>query len=229
MSIEVSLDELEKEIVACRKCPRLVDWRETVGRVKRRAFRDELYWAKPVPGFGDSYAEVLILGLAPGAHGSNRTGRMFTGDASGDFLYPALFRAGFANQPSGKTVGDGLKLDRIYISALCRCAPPDNKPEPEEMINCREYLMREISLLKQIKGIVALGKLAYDVAAGISRPWVNKKTLPEFRHGAFITSEDGSLWVLGSYHPSRQNTQTGRLTAEMFDSIWQQVNQLLIG
>lgn len=229
MSNHSSLDKLEKEIVLCRRCPRLVTWRETVGRQKRRAYRDELYWAKPVPGFGDPSAKVMVLGLAPGAHGSNRTGRMFTGDASGDFLYPALYQAGFANQPSGRNVGDGLELNRIFISALCRCAPPDNRPLPEEMNHCSEYMMRELTLLKEVEGIVALGRLAYDAAARISRPGVKKRAIPEFRHGALIPSHNGSLWVLGSYHPSRQNTQTGRLTAEMFDAIWQQVCQLLIG
>lgn len=222
------LIELEQEITLCRRCPRLVAWREELGRTKRRAYRDEVYWAKPVPGFGDPDAKVLVLGLAPGAHGSNRTGRMFTGDASGDFLYPALHRAGFANQPFAKTRDDGLELHGIFITALCRCVPPDNKPTTSEMNNCRGYYLREIELLPNLQGIVALGKLAYDAAIRIIDPSGNGKSAPHFSHGAFSPAVDGSMWLLGSYHPSRQNTQTGRLTADMFDQIWEKANRLLV-
>jgi len=224
---EERLIELEQEITLCRKCPRLVAWREELGRTKRRAYRDEIYWAKPVPGFGDPDAKVLVLGLAPGAHGSNRTGRMFTGDASGDFLYPALHRVGFANQPFAKTRDDGLELHGLFITALCRCVPPDNKPTTSEMNNCRGYYLREIELLPNLQGIVALGKLAYDAAIRIIDPSGNGKFAPNFSHGAFSPAVDGSMWLLGSYHPSRQNTQTGRLTADMFDQIWEKANRLL--
>ncbi len=227
MSPAADLELLEKEIVACRKCPRLVAWREEVGRIKRRAYRDQEYWAKPVPGFGDADAKVLVLGLAPGAHGSNRTGRMFTGDASGDFLYPALYRSGFASQPYAKNRNDDLQLKDIFITALCRCVPPDNKPTSEEIHNCRGYLLREIQFLPQLQGVVALGKLAYDAAVHIIDPSGSMGLVPVFSHGAFSPAGDRSFWLLGSYHPSRQNTQTGRLTVEMFDQIWEKVNRLL--
>jgi uracil-DNA glycosylase family 4 len=227
MSIAEDLEQLEKEIIACRRCPRLVAWREELGRIKRRAYRDQEYWAKPVPGFGDADAKVLVLGLAPGAHGSNRTGRMFTGDASGDFLYPALYRAGFASQPYAKNSDDGLLLSGIFITALCRCVPPDNKPTSEEINNCRGYLLREIQFLPRLEGIVALGKLAYDAAVRILDSSVTSRSAPIFSHGAFSSADDNSLWLLGSYHPSRQNTQTGRLTVEMFDQIWEKVDRLL--
>lgn len=222
-----ALEDLEKEITACRICPRLVAWREEVGRVRRRAYRDDDYWAKPVPGFGDPSARVLVLGLAPGAHGSNRTGRMFTGDASGDFLYPALYRTGFASQPVAKNQNDGLELKNIFITALCRCVPPDNKPTPGEMYNCRQYLLQEIKLLAELQGVVALGKLAYDAAVRHILSLDKSDSVPVFSHGAFFPAQEGTPWLLGSYHPSRQNTQTGRLTADMFDSIWQRVIQLL--
>ncbi len=222
-----TLEGLEKEITACRKCPRLVAWREEAGRNRRRAYRGDEYWAKPVPGFGDPYAKVLVLGLAPGAHGSNRTGRMFTGDASGDFLYPALFRAGFASQPCAKNANDGMELKNIFITALCRCVPPENKPTPIEMNNCRPYLQQEIKLLPELIGVVALGKLAYDAVVHHILTIEKMDLVPKFSHGAFIPAHEGSPWVLGSYHPSRQNTQTGRLTVEMFDQIWKQVNLLL--
>lgn len=219
--------ELQSEVVACRKCPRLVAWREEVGRVKRRAYRDQEYWARPVPGFGDVKARVMVVGLAPGAHGSNRTGRMFTGDASGDFLYPALWRAGFASQPSGKTVNDGLELKGLWISALCRCAPPDNKPLPEEVRNCRPFLEGEIALLPRLQGYVALGRLAYDEILRLP-VFATVQDKPGFGHGVFVPGDGSRPWLLGSYHPSRQNTQTGRLTAGMFDAIWERVNTLLV-
>lgn len=220
------LNQLEEDIVNCRKCPRLVDWREEVARIKRKAYRNWEYWGKPVPGFGDSLARVLIVGLAPGAHGSNRTGRMFTGDASGEILYRHLFHQGFANQPRSEERNDGLKLSGVYISAVCRCVPPDNKPSPGEMENCRPYLQSEINLLKNIQGIVVLGRIAYDGVVKILS--AHRVTLPknEFGHGNFIQT-DHNLWILQSYHPSRQNTQTGRLTETMFAEIWQKTRSLI--
>lgn len=223
-----SISDVEKEVVACCACPRLVAWREKVGEVKRRAYQSETYWSKPVPGFGDSGARVLIVGLAPGAHGSNRTGRMFTGDASGIFLYPALWRAGLANQPNGQKVGDGLELKDIWITAVCRCVPPDNKPTREEIINCKPYLEQEMKLLPALQGIVALGKIAWDeILKGYGL--IDGQVVPAFGHGSFVMNSDGKPWILGSYHPSQQNTQTGRLTVSMFDEIWRKVNQLLVG
>lgn len=222
------LAQLESELITCRNCPRLVAWREEVGVVKRKAYRDQVYWSKPVPGFGDAAARVLVVGLAPGAHGSNRTGRMFTGDDSGKFLYPALYRAGFANQPDGAQVGDGLRLHDLWITAICRCVPPDNKPIRQEILNCQPWLDGEIELLQNLKVIVALGKLAWDqiiVKYGVS----GENTIPGFSHGGSYFSDKKGVWVVASYHPSRQNTQTGRLTAAMFDQIWNKVNQLLVG
>lgn len=222
-----SLEDLEKEIIACRECPRLVEWREKVGVVKRRSFRDEHYWAKPVPGFGDLAARVLVLGLAPGAHGSNRTGRMFTGDDSGNFLYPALHRAGFANQPQARSIEDGLALKQIFINAVCRCVPPDNKPTPGEIVACRKFLDLELVLLPHLVGVVALGKIAFDAIQRIyATPGVTRGTV-RFGHGVLVDGSGEKPWILGSYHPSRQNTQTGRLTQEMFDQIWNKVNQML--
>lgn len=221
------LEKLEREVIACEKCPRLTAYRQEVARVKRRAYRDVDYWGKPVPGFGDPTARVLIVGLAPGAHGSNRTGRMFTGDDSGKFLYGALYRAGFASQPEAISRGDGLLLKDVFINAVGRCAPPDNKPTGQELATCRPYLEREMDLLQDLRGVVALGKIAYDAVfkllalRGIDLPAV------PFAHGAFSHDPDGGLWLLGSYHPSRQNTQTGRLTAAMFDDIWDKVKKEL--
>ncbi|MBN1439736.1 MAG: uracil-DNA glycosylase [Anaerolineales bacterium] len=231
-----TLSDLEERIIACRRCPRLVEWRERIGREKRRAYREEDYWAKPVPGFGDSRAAVLAVGLAPGAHGSNRTGRMFTGDASGDFLYPALFRAGFADRPKAVARGDGLTLRGLFLTALCRCAPPDNKPAREEIRNCLPFLLEEIRLLERLHVLVALGRVAYDTLSdvlaepsGSGRGGCGPK--PAFAHGAVasvpgLRKEDSPLWLVGSYHPSRQNTQTGRLTRPMFDRIWKRVREL---
>ena len=217
----MNLEQLSEQIISCRKCPRLVTWREEVARNKRRAYRQWEYWGKPVPGFGDPLARVLIVGLAPGAHGSNRTGRMFTGDSSGEFLYAALHRAGFANQPTSHHREDGLTLHDVFISAVCRCAPPDNKPSPGEISQCLPYLEAEIAQLKNVRGVVALGRIAFEqvlrlyLRAGISR------TGYDFFHGAYYNLGDGLPWLLASYHPSRQNTQTGRLTPAMFDQIWQ--------
>ncbi len=225
----MSLESLNTELLACRKCPRLVAWREEVARVKRRAYRDWEYWGKPVPGFGDPRARVMAVGLAPGAHGSNRTGRMFTGDASGEFLYAALFRAGFAIQPESHHREDGLSLKDIYITAVCRCAPPGNKPSPQEMENCQPYLAREIEIIRP-KILVALGRVAFERILRIiydGQPTINNHQPPvAFAHGATYQLMTGH-WLLCSYHPSRQNTQTGRLTLKMFDGVWAKARQLL--
>lgn len=216
------LEELNREIIACRKCPRLVEWREEVARVKRKAYQDQVYWGKPVPGFGDPKARVLVVGLAPGAHGSNRTGRQFTGDASGGFLYPALYRAGFVNQPSAESRSDGLILKDMYITASGRCAPPANKPSPEELNNCQPYLEREIKIL-QPKVIVCLGRIAFDRVLTVHSARNSKW---KFGHGAVYQLENG-VWVLCSYHPSQQNTLTGKLTVKMFDDIWKKAKLLI--
>ena len=218
---------LEADIVVCQRCPRLVEWREKVARECRRAYRSEIYWGKPVPGFGDHKARILVVGLAPGAHGSNRTGRMFTGDASGVFLYAALNRAGFANQPESLNRGDGLALQEMFITAVCRCAPPDNKPEKTEITNCQPYLLAEMDLLKHCQGVVALGKLAFDRLIAIYRSQGHGLPPANFGHGAFYLLPDGLPWLLASYHPSQQNTQTGRLTVMMFDQIWDQARKML--
>jgi uracil-DNA glycosylase family 4 len=226
-----TFQELNTTIIACRKCPRLVAWREQVACEKRRAYRDWIYWGKPVPGFGDPAARVLVVGLAPGAHGSNRTGRMFTGDASGDFLYAALHRAGFANQPETKQRDDGLTLQDMFISAVCRCAPPDNRPTPAEIINCLPYLCQEMVLLSRVQVIVALGHIAFDT---ILRLYADRSQGPgfelqrfNFAHGASYHLGSHHPQLIASYHPSRQNTQTGRLTPAMFDAVWNSTLALL--
>ena len=224
-----SLQALETDLILCHKCPRLVAWREQVAATKRKAYQGWEYWGKPVPGFGDPNARLLIVGLAPGAHGSNRTGQMFTGDASGDFLYPALFRAGFANRPKTVARGDGLELRDAFISAVCRCAPPQNKPTREEMRNCQPWLAGEMACLPNLQGIVALGRVAFDgVLALPAFSGINKKGLT-FGHGAFYRFGEGLPWLLCSYHPSRQNTQTGKLTPEMFDNLWLTARKILAG
>lgn len=215
------------DLFDCRRCPRLVAWRELVARQKRRAYRDYEYWGRPVPGFGDTHARVLVIGLAPGAHGSNRTGRMFTGDASGDFLYPALYRAGFANQPHATHREDGLTLTDLYLTAVCRCVPPGNRPTPAEMDTCQPYLEHEIASL-QPAVIVALGRIAFE---RIVRLCAASAPRLSFVHGAYFELPPSTLlprpaFLLCSYHPSRQNTQTGRLTVTMFDAIWQQARRL---
>jgi uracil-DNA glycosylase len=204
-----SLGALEREIVECRRCPRLVAWREQVAREKRAAFRDWDYWGRPIPGFGDPAARVVLLGLAPAAHGANRTGRVFTGDRSGDFLYAALHRTGFANQPTATHRGDGLALRDCFITAAVRCAPPANKPLPSERDNCAEWLERELALLEHARVIVCLGAFAWGIAA--PRP------LPHFTHGA--EAHNGRYALVGSFHPSQQNTFTGKLTPAMMDDV----------
>jgi uracil-DNA glycosylase len=218
----MALENLNTELLDCRLCPRLVEWRERVAREKRKAYRDWDYWGKPVPGFGDPHARVFVVGLAPGAHGSNRTGRQFTGDASGDFLYPALYRAGFASQPQAVSREDGLVLTDLYTAPVCRCAPPDNKPTPQEMSNCQPYLVRELELIRP-KVLVALGRIAFDSLLRIHSLQANSYS---FSHLAVHEFPQGQFLVC-SYHPSRQNTQTGRLTVEMFDRVWTTVRDLL--
>jgi uracil-DNA glycosylase family 4 len=222
------LSELNCAIVKCRRCARLVAWREQVARQKKREFCGWDYWGKPVPGFGDVNARLLIVGLAPAAHGANRTGRMFTGDASGDWLCRALHKAGFASQPTSKHRDDGLALRDCYITATIHCAPPDNKPLPQEIANCSEYLDSELRGLRRLRVIVALGRIAFDnVLRALGRAGAElPKPPPRFAHGAKVCVRE-DLTLLASYHPSRQNTNTGRLTQEMFDPVWEQARRLL--
>ena len=221
---------LAARITACRRCPRLVGWRERVAREKRASFQDQEYWGRPVPGFGDAAARVLVVGLAPAAHGGNRTGRMFTGDRSGDWLYRALHRAGFANQPASVARGDGLALEGAFVTAPVRCAPPANKPTPAERDACRPWLDAELDLLSAIRVVVALGGFAWaqalDVFAGRGHPVPRPR--PRFGHGAEARLGD-ALTLLGSYHPSQQNTFTGTLTEPMFDAVWARARELAGG
>jgi len=218
------------DVVACRACPRLVAWREQVACEKRRAYRDWDYWGRPVPGFGDPAARLLVVGLAPGAHGSNRTGRMFTGDSSGDTLYAALYRARFADQPTARHRDDGLKLTDAFITAVARCAPPGNRPTAEEIATCRPFLAREWALMPQTRVILALGQMAFDGCLRLLRD-VGYDDLPrlKFSHGLIhsFSSLGGSRHLVASYHPSRQNTQTGRLTPAMLDEVFALVRSLL--
>jgi uracil-DNA glycosylase family 4 len=218
---------LNREVVACTRCPRLVEYREQVAREKRRAYRDCQYWGKPVPGFGDPEARVLVMGLAPGAHGSNRTGRPFTGDASGKFMYPVLYETGFANQPGAIDCNDGLKLKNLYITAAVRCAPPDNKPLPQELAECSTFLDREIAGLRNLRVIVALGKIGFDAYLNYvkRRGLIASKKTYIFKHGASYRLPDGRN-LLASYHPSNQNTQTGKLTRKMFVEIFQEAAEI---
>jgi len=224
------LTVLNRDVVACTRCPRLVTYREQIAREKRRAYRDWEYWGKPVPGFGDPNARVLIMGLAPGAHGSNRTGRPFTGDSSGKFMYPVLHETGFANQATATERNDGLKLKDLYITAAVRCAPPDNKPLPAELLACSSFLDRELAGLENVKVVVALGKIGFDAYLNYvkRRGLLTSKKEYVFRHGALHALPDGKL-LLASYHPSNQNTQTGKLTREMFVEIFRHAAKLAHG
>ena len=208
------LVQLERRVVSCRRCPRLVEWRERVAREKRAAFATEDYWGRPLPGFGDPEARVYVLGLAPAAHGANRTGRVFTGDRSGDWLFASMHRTGFANQPTSIALDDGLRLDGAFIAAAVRCAPPANKPLPAERDNCLPYAREELNLLGP-RVIVCLGGYAWDSACRL----LAIRPKPPFGHGAEHPVEDGPL-LLGCFHPSQQNTFTGKLTAEMTDAVF---------
>jgi uracil-DNA glycosylase family 4 len=216
-----SLEALEREVVSCRRCPRLVAWREEVAQVKRASFASWTYWGRPVPGFGDPRARVLVLGLAPAAHGGNRTGRIFTGDRSGDWLFAALWRAGFASQPSSVSRDDGLTLSDCWVTASVRCAPPANRPLPSERDNCMSWLSAELGLLERVRVIVCLGGFAWDVAL---RMLEAARPRPRFVHGAVV--EVGDLTLLGCYHVSQQNTFTGRLTEPMLDSVFTRAREL---
>jgi len=223
-----SLAALEREITGCCKCPRLVQYRQEVARTKRRAYRDWTYWGRPVPAFGDPDARLVIIGLAPGAHGANRTGRMFTGDRSGDFLYAQLYRAGFANQPHSRNLSDGLVLKDALISAAIRCAPPDNKPLPEEIVNCVPYLERELELI-QPRAILALGGIALRTYLNLLKKQglIPSCAAYRFAHGASYTLPPGLPRLFAAYHPSQQNTQTGRLTPAMFARVLRQIKKFL--
>jgi len=225
-SMADDLDRFNDRVTSCRKCPRLVRWREQVAREKRAAFRDEEYWGRPLPGFGDPKARLLLCGLAPAAHGGNRTGRMFTGDRSGDWLYAAIHRAGFANQPASLNRNDGLRLDDCYITACVRCAPPANRPTIDERDNCLPYLAEELDLLPNVHVIVCLGGFAWDgVLRALKSLEIRLARKPRFGHGSEASA--GPYRLLGCYHPSQQNTFTGRLTERMLDNIFQRARALL--
>jgi uracil-DNA glycosylase len=226
------LKQLDGEVSTCRRCPRLVEWRELIARERRAAFASETYWGRPLPGFGDPAARILLLGLAPAAHGANRTGRMFTGDRSGDFLYAALWRAGLASQPQSLRSGDGLELTGARISAAVRCAPPANKPTPAERDNCLPWSLREAELLADVRVVVCLGAFAWDGALRLRREMrgadaPQERPRPRFGHGAEASGEPWPL--LGCYHPSQQNTFTGRLTEPMIDAVLQRALELSAG
>ena len=227
VQLPAALATLQAEITACRRCPRLVAHREGVARAKRRAFSDWEYWGRPLPGYGDPAARLLVIGLAPAAHGGNRTGRIFTGDRSGDWLYATLHRFGFANQPTSTHREDGLLLTDTWVTAAARCAPPDNKPTAEEFATCRPFLVRELQLLQRVQAVVALGRVAFDAF------WAARQVLghplprprPQFAHAK--TFPLGHLTLIGSYHPSQRNTQTGMLTQAMFDRVFASARELL--
>jgi uracil-DNA glycosylase family 4 len=223
-----TLDQLQQQIITCQQCPRLVEYRARVAREKRRMYREWDYWGKPLPSSGDPQARVLLVGLAPAAHGGNRTGRMFTGDRSAEWLFRALYKAGFANQPTSTHRGDGLLLQDLYMTAALHCVPPQNKPAREELVTCHPYLVQEFTLLPNLRVIIALGQIAFQAvlqlcrALHISLP----RPLPQFRHGKHYWLPQG-LTLIASYHPSQQNTQTGRLTEAMFDKVFATARTLL--
>lgn len=224
-----SLASIERAVIACKRCPELRSYCAQVAREKRRAYADHAYWGKPVPAFGDPNARVMLVGLAPGAHGSNRTGRPFTGDASGDFLYPALHRAGFASQPHATDRSDGLVLRDCIITAAGRCAPPQNKPTPQQLRNCFPYLLQEFDALPNLRVMIGLGSIGFNAILNVLRErGFAFSAAPKFGHGvhALATKGGRTVHVIASYHPSRQNTNTGKLTAPMFDAIFQQARTL---
>jgi uracil-DNA glycosylase family 4 len=226
---QLAWERLNAEVIACQRCPRLVAWREKVAREKRRAFREWDYWGRPVPGFGDRNARLVIVGLAPAAHGANRTGRMFSGDSSARTLIPALHRAGFANQPSSENRQDGLKLHGAFLTAVARCAPPQNRPTLEEQTNCRSFLHRELALLRSAKAVLVLGRIAFDGYRRLLRERGEAVPRLTFAHGAKFAFEPPLPALLVSYHPSRQNTQTGRLTDTMLSHVLAEARKLAHG
>lgn len=227
----MSIERIERKVIACTRCPELRAYCAAIAREKKRAYADHEYWGKPVPAMGDPNARVVLVGLAPGAHGSNRTGRMFTGDASGNFLFPALYRAGFASQPIATDRNDGMQLRDCFITAAARCAPPQNKPTPQELRNCYPYLLEEFDAMPQVQVMIGLGKIGFDAAAHMLRDRAfsfNEK--PIFGHGALFTATDAAhrkIALLGTFHPSQQNTNTGKLTVPMFDAIFKKAKNLL--
>ncbi|HUA09399.1 MAG TPA: uracil-DNA glycosylase [Candidatus Acidoferrales bacterium] len=225
-----SLKSIQRRIAGCERCPELRAYCAQVAREKRRAYADQRYWGRPVPAFGDPAARVMLVGLAPGAHGSNRTGRMFTGDASGDFLYPALYRAGFASQPNATSARDGLQLHDCIITAAGRCAPPHNKPTPQQLRNCFSYLLEEFDALPDLRVMIGLGSIGFDaILRTLRERGFSFERQPKFGHGAEFDARNGErrMVAVASYHPSRQNTNTGKLTAPMFDAIFNRAKVLL--
>ena len=222
---------LQGQLIECRRCPRLVSWREQVAVTKRAAYIDEEYWARPVPMLGDHTARLLLVGLAPGAHGSNRTGRMFTGDRSGEWLFRALYRAGFVNRPVAVSHDDGLEMLDAAITAIVRCVPPANRPRPAERDTCASWLEREFDLCKKVRVIVALGGMAFDqtLRLGLRRGWEVPRPRPRFGHGVEVNAGDRAPVVIGCYHPSQQNTFTGRLTDQMLDDVFGRASELIAG
>ena len=224
------LDEINQRIVDCTRCPRLVCYRSEVSEWKRRIYKESEYWGRPVPGFGDPKARALIIGLAPAAHGANRTGRMFTGDRSGEWLYEALYRFGFANTPYSQFPGDDLRLTDVYITSAARCAPPNNRPLPRELAACRSYLEEEISWFKNIEAVVVLGSIAFNAYLSACRSGGSKvdRPKPKFSHGS-LHRLPNNVSLISSYHPSQRNTQTGRLTREMFDNVFCLLRRTIVG
>lgn len=223
------LADLQRQVVDCTRCARLISYCRNIAKEKRRMYRDQKYWGKPIPSFGDARAQLLILGLAPAAHGGNRTGRMFTGDRSGDFLYRGLYEAGFANQPTSRECRDGLKLRNCYITAALRCAPPGNKPLPQELRNCQPYLERELELLTRLRAVLVLGRIAFDTYLRVlaQREGFPRRSTFHFAHGASFVLPDGLPRLFCSYHPSQQNTQTRRLTPPMFERVLRDIRNFL--
>jgi uracil-DNA glycosylase family 4 len=226
MTDRTELGRLEEQVVTCRRCPRLVEWRERAGSEKRAAFRAETYWARPVPGFGDPAAALLVVGLAPAAHGGNRTGRIFTGDRSGDWLFASMYRTGWANQPTSVARNDGLELTGAWVAAAVKCAPPQNRPTPGERDNCLPYLVGEMEILSAIRVIVALGSFAWDAVLRAHMLLTGTPVRPKPRFGHLAEGALGDRVMLGSYHPSQQNTFTGKLTEEMLDAVFERARLL---